>query len=126
MLQLDFGDHRPLYEQIKDKIKTLIFGGALASGQQLPSVRDMATELAINPNTIQKAYKDLEAEGFIHAVLGKGNFVSPNNYTKTPEKTNKLLKSLEGFVLEMKYHDVPEDAIINIVKKIYNDGRQSI
>jgi hypothetical protein len=69
MLQLDYKDHRPLYEQIKEKMKVLIMSGVLKSDQQLPSVRELAQSLTINPNTIQKAYKDLETEGFIYSVI---------------------------------------------------------
>ena len=65
MIQLDFGDHRPLYEQICEKIKELIISGVLVENDKIPSVREMAAILAINPNTIQKAYKELENEGYI-------------------------------------------------------------
>ena len=71
MFQLDFGDHRPLYEQIRDKIKEMIIEGLLDENEKLPSVREMASSLAINPNTIQKAYRELENEGYIYSVKAK-------------------------------------------------------
>ena len=77
MLHLDYGDHRPLYEQIKEKLKELIIGGILQEHDKIPSVRELAANLAINPNTIQKAYKDLENEGYIYSQKAKGSFVSP-------------------------------------------------
>lgn len=76
MIQMDYSDPRPLYEQIKDKLKTLIIRNVLGVDQQLPSVRDLAANLTLNPNTIQKAYRDLEAEGYIYSIRGKGNFVA--------------------------------------------------
>ncbi|NMA15033.1 MAG: GntR family transcriptional regulator, partial [Clostridia bacterium] len=79
MFQLDFRDRRPIYEQIKDNIKELIISGILKPDERIPSIRELAQTLTINPNTIQKAYKDLEAEGFIYSVRAKGNFVAPIN-----------------------------------------------
>ena len=73
MFYLDPADHRPLYEQIKEKLKRLMMDGLLTEHSPLPSVRELAVRLAINPNTIQKAYKDLEAEGFIYSKRGKGS-----------------------------------------------------
>lgn len=81
MLQLDFGDHRPLYEQIRDKMKDLIINGILADNDKIPSVRELASTLAINPNTIQKAYKELENEGYIYSLKARGNFVTPRKQT---------------------------------------------
>lgn len=72
MISLNYRDARPIYEQIKNGLKRLIVTGALKEGDKLPSVRSIATELAINPNTIQKAYNELENEGYIYSVPGKG------------------------------------------------------
>ena len=68
MFSLSYNDHRPIYEQIKEKFKQLIISGAMPTDAQLPSVRDLAQQMAINPNTIQRAYKELEAEGYIYSV----------------------------------------------------------
>ena len=76
MIILDYQDRRPLYEQITEKFRMLILKGALPPGEKLPSVRQMAMELSINPNTIQRAYMELEQEGLIYPVKGKGNFVA--------------------------------------------------
>ena len=72
---IDYRDSRPIYEQIKDSIRRLIFSGAMSEGDQLPSVRNLAAQLSINPNTIQRAYRELEAEGCVTSVPGKGSFV---------------------------------------------------
>ena len=76
MIILDYQDRRPIYEQITEKFRTLIYQGALPAGCRLPSVRQLAMELSINPNTIQRAYMTLEQEGLIYPVKGKGNFVA--------------------------------------------------
>lgn len=76
MVHLDYRDARPIYSQIMDGFRQQITTGVLAQGERLPSVRELATELTINPNTIQRAYRELEAEGWIVSVPGKGSFVS--------------------------------------------------
>lgn len=79
MIILDYRDTRPLYEQIVDKFQTLILSGALEPNSRMPSVRSLAVELAINPNTIQRAYSELERQGFLYTVKGRGNFVAYNS-----------------------------------------------
>lgn len=75
MLQLDYRDARPIYIQIVDRIRQQVIAGVLRQGDKLPSVRELACQLAINPNTIQRAYRELEMEGWIASVPGKGSFV---------------------------------------------------
>ena len=76
MIHLDYRDSRPIYEQVRDGLRKLMVTGMLRPGDKLPSVRALAIELAINPNTIQRAYAQLEAEGYILSVSGKGTFVA--------------------------------------------------
>ena len=76
MVHLDYRDARPIYEQIKDGLRKLMVNGVLQEGEKLPSVRTLASSLAINPNTIQRAYRQLEADGWIATVPGKGCFVA--------------------------------------------------
>ncbi len=103
MIILDYQDRRPIYEQVVEKIQLLIVRGVLAPNSQLPSVRKLATELSINPNTIQRAYAELEQQGFIYPVKGRGNFVSPDveliqkqkeYYFKDLKKVVRLCKKL--------------------------------
>ena len=77
MITINARDPRPIYEQIKESLCRLILSGVLQTGERLPSVRELAGTLAINPNTIQRAYRELELEGFIYSMPGKGSFVSP-------------------------------------------------
>ena len=80
MIVLDYRDRRPLYEQVTEKLEELMFSGVLPPDSRLPSVRSMATELSINPNTIQRAYTELERQGYIYSIQGKGSFVSDGRY----------------------------------------------
>lgn len=93
MCLIDYRDSRPIYEQIKEKLRHMILSGALKEGDKLPSVRELAGELAINPNTIMRAYRELESEGFVCTVQGKGCFV--NNVCSVDESHKKML--LEKF-----------------------------
>ena len=76
MILLDLKDSRPIYEQVVERFKILILRGAIEPDEKLPSVRNLAVDLSINPNTIQRAYAELERQGYIYTVKGKGNFVS--------------------------------------------------
>ena len=76
MISLDYRDSRPLYQQVKDNLRRMMLTGLLPPDEKLPSVRSLATQLAINPNTIQRAYRELELDGYILSVAGKGSFVA--------------------------------------------------
>ena len=91
MITLNYRDARPIYEQVCDGLRRLIVSGAIADGDKLPSVRALATQLAINPNTIQRAYRRLEAEGWIATVPGKGCFVCGDGEIRDREKKRLLL-----------------------------------
>lgn len=95
---IDFQDPRPIYEQITERYKTLILKGVLIPGEQMPSVRKLAMELAANPNTVQRAYAELERQGFIYTVKGRGSFVGGNislREQKKQELRQQLAKLLE-------------------------------
>ena len=95
MILLDYKDSRPIYEQVVDKLSDLMVRGVLAEGEQLPSVRTLAMELSINPNTIQRAYAELERLGYIYTVKGRGNFVADPDVIREKKKL-ELLDSLNG------------------------------
>ena len=76
MININYGHSKPIYEQVKDGLRQLMLSGVLSENQKLPSVRELAVKLTINPNTIQRAYRELETEGYIVSVPGKGSFVS--------------------------------------------------
>lgn len=98
MIIIDYKDTRPIYEQVAEKFKNLILKGVLKPDEQMPSVRNLAMELSINPNTIQKAYSQLEREGFIYTVKGRGNFVTGSEHLLTQRQRScveKILKLVE-------------------------------
>lgn len=95
---LDYRDSRPLYQQVKDSLRRMMLTGLLEPDEKLPSVRSLATQLAINPNTIQRAYAELEAEGYIYSVAGRGSFVSAGDgehLRRVAELTGRLVPLLE-------------------------------
>lgn len=90
MIHLDYRDTRPIYAQIIDSVKDQIAAGILQAGERLPSVRELAAQLAINPNTIQRSYRALESDGWIVTVPGKGCFVSANGNCQEQERLRLL------------------------------------
>ena len=100
MLHLDYRDARPIYEQVKDGLRRLVVTGVIAQGEKLPSVRSLASSLAINPNTIQRAYEALEAEGYIYSVTGKGSFAAPHEGVDR-ERREELLRSFDALAAEL-------------------------
>ncbi len=101
MLSINYRDPRPIYEQIRDGLQKLILTGVFAPGDKLPSVRELAQELAINPNTIQRAYRELELGGYIDSVPGKGNFAAAAQEAAALRKA-ELLKSLGETAAELR------------------------
>lgn len=95
MFELDVRSRKPIYEQLMDKIKEMIVYGVLQVDEQLPSVRTLSTQLTVNPNTIQKAYRELEREGYIYSMQGKGSFVA--EYTGG-QNSEMLIQLQAGFV----------------------------
>ena len=114
MISLNYRDSRPIYEQIKDGLRKLIVTGALRTGEKLPSVRALATQLSINPNTIQRAYNELEGEGYIYSVPGKGRFAAGN--TGADEARRKeLTEKLRELAAELKYLGVTGEELAALV-----------
>ena len=116
MVTLNYRDSRPIYGQIKDGLRKLIVTGALAPDEKLPSVRAMATDLAINPNTIQRAYAELEAEGFIYSIPGKGSFASLRADSAALRR-QELMERLRELIAELRYLHVTDAEIIALVKE---------
>ena len=110
LVQLNYRDAKPIYEQIKEGLRKLVVSGAISAGEKLPSVRELASQLAINPNTIQRAYRELENEGYIYTLVGKGTFVAENgNIDNTREK--ELLREFDELVTELLYLKVPKEKL---------------
>ena len=101
MIHLDYRDSRPIYEQVKDSLRRLMVTGVLAPGDKLPSVRSMASQLSINPTTIQRAYGELESEGYVVSVTGKGSFVAEGDTQNTARRA-ELTAKLKPIVEELR------------------------
>ncbi|MDR7001244.1 GntR family transcriptional regulator [Neobacillus niacini] len=118
MFELDIRSRKPIYEQLVDKMKELIMNEVVKPDEQLPSVRALATELSINPNTIQKAYRELETQGFIYSIKGKGSFVSPNSQVRDNEKITEVKKELEKLIVEALYLGIQAREIIELIEEL--------
>ena len=102
MIQLNYRDARPIYEQVKDGLRHLVVTGALQAGDKLPSVRALASSLAINPNTIQRAYESLEREGYLFTVAGKGSFAAPQADVNADRRA-RLLEQFDASAAELLF-----------------------
>lgn len=118
MIIIDYNDKRPIYEQIIDRFQTLILNGALEPDTQIPSVRSLAIELSINANTIQRAYSELERDGYIYSVKGRGNFVRADESLAQRQK-EKTLKELKEHLKQCKAIGLSQEEIAKQVASIY-------
>ncbi len=116
MFELDLRSRAPMYEQLVEKIKELIINNVMKPDEQLPAVRVLASELTVNPNTIQKAYRELEHRGYIYSVPGKGSFVRPAVPGNNAARLQSLENELSRIVSEMLYLGTPPQEIINQIK----------
>ncbi len=100
MISLNYRASGPIYEQLKDQFRKLILSGAIREGEKLPSVRELAAELMINPNTIMRAYRELEAEGYVYTVQGKGCFAGKLSLVDTGRR-DQLLETFRTVSAEL-------------------------
>jgi GntR family transcriptional regulator len=121
MILLDYRDKRPIYEQIVDKLERLIIGGGLEANFKMPSVRSLAMELSVNPNTIQRAYAQLEQDGYIYTVTGRGSFVAHECEWRSG-KVAELTKDLEELLLKAKEAGMTMEATIEVVRKTFKEA----
>lgn len=119
MITIDYKDRRPLYQQIMDKIQELAVMGLIKADEQLPSVRSLATELAINPNTIQRAYAELEKKGITYSVPGKGSFLAKSQHSIVEDRTAEIGTRLSGIIDEAKKLAMQLETFQNMVTEIW-------
>ncbi len=115
MIHIDFRDPRPIYEQVYDALRNLIVTGVLAPGEKLPSVRELAGTLAINPNTIQRAYRELESGGYLCSVPGKGSFASLSDAARKAHR-QELLARFAALADELRAAGVSEEDMIRSIQ----------
>lgn len=116
IIPIDLRSPKPIYEQIRDNIKHLIITGALKQDEKLPSIRELAQSTSINPNTIQKAMRELETEGFIYTVPGRGSFVSPRPENINTERIGELYRLLKDIITELIFLGAKESEIIEYIR----------
>ncbi|TWI57842.1 GntR family transcriptional regulator [Halalkalibacter nanhaiisediminis] len=108
----------PLYEQVMEQVKELIAKGILESGEQLPSVRDLASQIVLNPNTVSKAYKELERNGVIVTIRGKGTFVADASDRKLDLKQlEQLRQQLQRLVIEATYAGIKKEELTQWIEE---------
>lgn len=117
MYQLDLHSRAPIYQQLKEKILRLIMAGAIGPGDPLPSVRVMARELGINPNTVAKAYQDLKKSGLIYSVAGKGSFISGE---ETLDR--QVAVSVLDHLREARSSGVDRQTALILIDEVYKEG----
>ena len=124
MFILDLKSRVPIYEQLKARTLELIMAGVLQQDSQLPSVRSLARELGVNPNTIQKAYQDMEKEGVIYSVAGKGSFVNDIRRVKEKEKEAAFI-SLRQICAQLKQCGAQDAEILQEVENFLGREEQT-
>lgn len=121
MIQLNYRDSKPIYEQIKDGLRRLVVTGAVKKDEKLPSVRELATSLSINPNTIQKAYRELEQEGYIYTIAGKGSYAAERGFVASV-RSDELMKEFDEIVKELLYLCEDKDVLIKRIEELAKGG----
>lgn len=127
MIKIDSRSSTPIYEQIIIEIKELILKNAIKPGDKLPSVRELSTILTINPNTVGKAYMELEKQNIVETIKGKGTFIS-NNYKQSvsEEKLSKLILDFKRLILEANYLGLEENDLILLLDEGFKEIRGGI
>ena len=126
MIQLNYRDPRPIYEQVKDGIRKQAYSGVIGPDEKLPSVRELAMKLAINPNTISRAYKDLEQEGFLYTVTGKGTFIN-QEYDLNDSRKEELWQQFEKAakaLIELSVSDEEFEKRISSLRGLTTTGKE--
>lgn len=118
MIVLDYRDKRPLYEQVVEKLERLIICGALEANTKMPSVRSLAMELSVNPNTIQRAYAQLEQDGYLYTVIGRGNYVTSEQEWRG-SKIQETLHELSTTISQAREVGVTKEQLFSLIQSIY-------
>ncbi len=124
MIILDYKDRRPIYEQVTERLSELMLHGILVENEALPSVRSLAMDLSINPNTIQRAYAELERQGYIYTVKGKGSFVAENSSMRENRK-KELLIQVSEIIDEAIRLGITDEEIKKMVEIQYQAANQT-
>ncbi len=122
MFQLDLRSRKSIYEQVVDNIKELVIAGVLHSEDKLPSVRELSKTLTVNPNTVQKAYRELEYQGFIYTVAGLGTFVTAPVHTVIDgKKAHELRENIRRDIRELLFLGMTRTEINELLQELLQE-----
>lgn len=121
MIVLDYRDKRPIYEQVVEKLEHLIVCGALEANTKMPSVRSLALDLSVNPNTIQRAYAQLEQDGYLYTVIGRGNYVTSEQEWKSG-KLEQTRQELTAALTKAREIGITREDITTLLSTVYPES----
>ena len=124
MFTIDKMSRTPIYEQLIEQFESCILSGDIGADGQLPSVRALSQSLNVNPNTLQRAYAEIERRGLCYTVPGSGRYISPDALANIRSSAKGRLPELESLLTELMNRGITEEAVLNSVNKIYhNEGK---
>ncbi len=121
MINLDYKSGASLHQQIEAEIKALIVSGAMGADEQLPSVRELSISLTVNPNTVQRAYKQLEQDGFIYSIKGKGSFVASVSRDESAYRRGEIMEKLTKAARELAFLGAEKEELIAAIESVYKE-----
>lgn len=123
MILLDYRDKRPIYEQMVEKLERLIVSGGMEPGSRMPSVRSLAMELSVNPNTVQRAYNQLEQEGYLYTVTGRGSFVAPEKEWRD-DQVSRMLEEWTAVTRKAREAGLSRELLEECLTAVYRSRKQ--
>lgn len=123
MILLDYRDKRPIYEQMVEKLERLIVSGGLEPGSRMPSVRSLAMELSVNPNTVQRAYTQLEQEGYLYTITGRGSFVASEKEWRD-DQVSRMLEEWTAVTRKAREAGLERELLEERMADVYRSGEQ--
>jgi GntR family transcriptional regulator len=123
MFQLDVRSRKPIYEQLVDKIKELIITQILKPDEQLPSIRMLSSQLTVNPNTIQRAYRELETQGYLYSIKGKGVFVAAIELMPNDQKLVELTAEIQKLIAEAIYLGLTKEDLVELYLEVLHKNK---
>ena len=124
MIQIDPYNRIPLYEQVLVKIRQLILREVLSPDERMPSVRELAQSTGVNPNTIQKAYKELERTGYLYTIQGRGSFVASPEHVHDPLRKEQIFMQLEHLLYEARYLKISKERLSDLIIPFISDSEE--
>ena len=124
LIRIDEKDPRPIYQQIVDEVRRALVTGTLGADDPLPSVRELAAELRVNPNTVQQAYRELEREGIAYVRRGQGTYIAEGQGSNARARTASAVAVAARALREAYRHGLDAEELIDAIRKAANDGAQ--